>query len=344
MVTRRQTCIALGTAALGPLPAIAQQEYPSRPVRIIVSGSQGGTTDLLARIVGTYLGEVLKQPFVIDNRPSGLGVIAAETTANSPPDGYTLLACYHQHTVNAAMSQKLPYHPVNSFTPISQLTASGLMLLVHPSAPAKTLKEFLARAKATKEPLNFGSAGIGSGGHLAGELLKMMTGIQAQHLPYKGTGPAITDLLGGRYDFIFAAQQGAPSTMVRAGRLRTLAVTAGKRVSAWPDMPAMAEQLPGFEVVGWYGILGPANHLVSDWIDTSAPDRSPCAPRSKGSKARPAPQVLSSATATPGRDRALRSKAGRSGNSMVTEPGGSSHTRRVAADIAPASESGSLGS
>lgn len=259
MVTRRQFGVVLGIAVLRPPSAIAQPDYPSRPVRIIVSGSPGGTTDLLARIVGTHLGEVFKQPFIIDNRPSGLGVIAAEATATSPPDGYSLLACYHQHTVNAAMSQKLSYHPVNSFTPISQLTASGLMLLVHPSSPAKTLKEFLARAKASKEPLNYGSAGIGSGGHLAGELLNMMTGIKAQHLPYKGTGPAITDLLGGRYDFIFAAQQGAPSAMVRAGRLRTLAVTAAKRVSAWPDMPAMTEELPGFEVVGWYGILGPAN-------------------------------------------------------------------------------------
>ena len=267
MPTRRQTCVALGAAALGALPtaklslaqSTAVQDYPARTVRFIVSGSQGGTTDLLARVAASHLGEVLKQPFIVDNRPSGLGVIAAEATANSPPDGYTLLACYHQHTVNAAMSQKLSYHPVNSFSPIAQLTASGLMLLVHPSSPAKTLKEFLARAKASREPLNYGSAGIGSGGHLAGELLKMMTGIQAQHLPYKGTGPAITDLVAGRYDFIFAAQQGAPSNMVRAGRLRNLAFTAGKRVSAWPEIPAMAEDLPGFEVTGWYGILGPAN-------------------------------------------------------------------------------------
>ena len=267
MPTRRQTCVALGAAALGALPtakpslaqSAAAQDYPARTVRVIVSGSQGGTTDLLARVAASHLGEVLKQPFIVDNRPSGLGVIAAEATANSPPDGYTLLACYHQHTVNAAMNQKLSYHPVNSFSPIAQLTASGLMLLVHPSSPAKTLKEFLARAKASREPLNYGSAGIGSGGHLAGELLKMMTGIQAQHLPYKGTGPAITDLVAGRYDFIFAAQQGAPSNMVRAGRLRNLAFTAGKRVSAWPEIPAMAEDLPGFEVTGWYGILGPAN-------------------------------------------------------------------------------------
>ncbi len=267
MVTRRQINLALGAAALGPgfgaalgpRSAFAQQDYPNRPARIIVSGSQGGTTDLLARLAATHLSEVLKQPFVIDNRPSGLGVIAAETVANSQPDGYSLLACYHQHTVNAAMGQKLSYHPVTSFSPIAQLTASGLMLLVHPSCPAKTLKEFLVWAKASKTSLNYGSAGIGSGGHLGGELFKMMTGIKAEHLPYKGTGPAITDLLGARYDFIFAAQQGAPSMMVRAGRLRNLAFTAGRRVSAWPELPVMAEELPGFEVVGWYGILGPAN-------------------------------------------------------------------------------------
>ena len=267
MPTRRQTCAALGAAALGVLPtakpswaqSAAAPDYPSRTVRIIISGSAGGTTDLLARIAATHLSEVLKQPFVADNRPSGLGVIAAEAVTNAPPDGYTLLAAYHQHTVNAAMGQKLSYHPVGSFSPIAQLTASGLMLLVHPSSPAKTLKEFLAWAKGSKEPLNYGSAGIGSGGHLGGELLKMMTSIKAQHLPYKGTGPAITDLVAGRYDFIFAAQQGAPSNMVRAGRLRNLAFTAGKRVSAWPEIPAMAEELPGFEVTGWYGILGPAN-------------------------------------------------------------------------------------
>jgi tripartite-type tricarboxylate transporter receptor subunit TctC len=195
---------------------------------------------------------------LVDNRASAAGVIAGTMTAQAAPDGYTLLLAYHQHTVNAALNPKLPYHPVNDFTPITQLTSAGLMLVVNPKAPVNNLSEFLAWTKNFQGSLNFGSAGIGSGGHLAGELYKLMAGVKAEHIPYKGAGPAMQDLIAGQYHFNFSGLQGA-QVQVRAGRLRAIAVTTPKRLAASPDIPAMAEALPGFEVVGWYGVIGPAN-------------------------------------------------------------------------------------
>jgi tripartite-type tricarboxylate transporter receptor subunit TctC len=234
----------------------ADNNYPNRPVRFITPAAPGGTTDILARLFSARLTEVFRQQFIVDNRASANGVIAAELTKNSPPDGYTLFLAYHQHTVNAALNPKLPYHAVNDFTAITQLTRAGLMLVVHPSNPAKTVKEFVEWTKTFQGPINFGSAGNGSGGHLAGELYKLVTGIKAQHIPYKGSGPALTALAGGEYHFNFAGMQAAQG-LVRGGKLRGLAVTAPKRVAALPDMPAMSEVLPGFEVVGWYGVMAP---------------------------------------------------------------------------------------
>src|SRR5437660_2980946 len=248
--------ILLGLAA--GAQALAQQDYPSRPIRLITPAAQGGTTDLLARVFGARLAEVFKQQVVVDNRASASGVIAGELTANAPPDGYTLLLAYHQHTVNAALNPKLPYHPVNSFTPITQLTSAGLMLVVNPATPVANLREFIDWTKSYKGALNFGSAGIGTGGHLAGELYKVMTGVKAEHIPYKGAGPALMDLIAGQYHFNFSGIQPA-QVQVRAGKLRGLAVTTPKRIAAVPDLPAVAEELPGFEFVGWYGVIGPAN-------------------------------------------------------------------------------------
>jgi tripartite-type tricarboxylate transporter receptor subunit TctC len=243
---------------LASAPALAQQDYPNKPIRLITPAAQGGTTDILARIFGQKLTEVLKQQVLVDNRASASGVIAAQMTASSPPDGYTLLLAYHQHTVNAALNPKLPYHPVDSFTPITQLTSAGLMLVVNPSAPVNNLAEFIAWTKNFKGSLNFGSAGIGSGGHLAGELYKLMAGVKAEHIPYKGAGPAMADLIAGQYHFNFSGLQGS-QVQVRAGRLRGIAVTTPRRLPSNPELPAMAEALPGFEVVGWYGVIGPAN-------------------------------------------------------------------------------------
>jgi tripartite-type tricarboxylate transporter receptor subunit TctC len=244
-------------------PAFAQTKadtsrYPLRPIRFITPAAPGGTTDILARLFSERLTQVFKQQVVVDNRASASGVLAAELTANAAPDGYTLFLGYHQHTINAALLPKLPYHPVNDFTAITQLTAAGLILVVHPSTPVNNFKEFLGWAKNNKSGLNFGSAGIGSGGHLAGELFKLMTGVNATHIPYKGTGPALTALLGQEYHFNFMGLL-AGSRMAAAGKLRGLAVTTAKRSPGLPDLPTVAESgLPGFEVEGWYGVMAPA--------------------------------------------------------------------------------------
>jgi len=238
--------------------SLAQDAYPNKPIRLITPAAQGGTTDLLARIFGQRLSEVFGQQVLVDNRASAAGVIAGQLTAQAPPDGYTLLLAYHQHTVNAALNPNLPYHTVNDFTPITQLTSAGLMLVVNPKSPVNNLAEFIQWTKTFQGALNFGSAGIGSGGHLAGELYKLMAGVKAEHIPYKGAGPAMADLIAGQYHFNFSGLQGS-QVQVRAGRLRAIAVTTPKRLPSNPDLPAMAEALPGFEVVGWYGVIGPAN-------------------------------------------------------------------------------------
>ncbi len=257
-MTFRPLCAAFGAIVIAAFaaPACAADNYPSRPVRLVTPAAPGGTTDFLARLLAARLTEAWSQQAVVDNRASASGVIAAEITKNAPPDGYTLFIGYHQHTINAAILPKLPYHPVNDFTPVSQMTEAALLLIVNLSHPGKTLKEFVDWTKSTKEPINFGSAGIGSGGHLAGELYKLLAGVKAQHIPYKGTGPAIIDLIAGQYHFNFAGLAGA-TAQVRAGKLRGIAVTSAKRLAAMPDVPAMSEALPGFEVVGWYGLLAP---------------------------------------------------------------------------------------
>jgi tripartite-type tricarboxylate transporter receptor subunit TctC len=248
--------VALGLA-IPMAPAQAADNYPSRSVRLITPANPGGTTDFLARLLAVHLTKAWGQSAIVDNRGSASGVNGAEITMNSAPDGHTLFMVYHQHTVNAALIAKLPYHPVNDFTPITQMTEGGLLLVVNPSHPAKNAKEFVQWAKTTKDPVNFGSAGIGSGGHLAGELFKLMSGTTAQHIPYKGTGPAIIGLLGGEYHYNFMGLTGAFG-QVRAGKLRAIAVSTSKRLPTAPDVPAMSEVLPGFEVVGWYGVMAPA--------------------------------------------------------------------------------------
>ena len=278
--TRRvAAAIITAAVALGLAPAVSAQtkedvaSYPSRPVRVLTPAAPGGTTDFLARLFSQRLSERLKHQFIVDNRASASGVLAAELTAQAAPDGYTLFMAYHQHTINAALLSKLPYHPVNDFTPITQLTAAGLMLVVHPDTPVKTFKDFVAWSKQQGGNLNFGSAGIGSGGHLAGELYKLMAGVKATHIPYKGTGPATTALLGKEYHFNFMGLTSATS-MVANGRLRALAVTTVKRIESQPNIPTVAESgIPGFEVVGWYGPIAPAKmpkplltKIHSEWI------------------------------------------------------------------------------
>jgi tripartite-type tricarboxylate transporter receptor subunit TctC len=251
MVTRL-LLIALCFAA-GAAPAA---DWPSRPVRFVTPAAPGGSTDGLSRIFAPPLSEALGTQVIVDNRASSSGVLAAEIVKAAAPDGYTLFMAYHQHTVNAAL-MKLPYHPVNDFTPITQLTEAGLVLVIHPSTPAKNFKEFLEWTRNFKGNLNFGSAGHGSGGHLAGELYNLQAGVKAQHLPYKGAGPSLISLMGGEYHFNFAGLVGA-LPLARAGKLRAIAVTTEKRIPGYEDIPTVKESgLPDFVVVGWYGVMTP---------------------------------------------------------------------------------------
>lgn len=227
-----------------------------KPIRFVTPAAPGGTTDGLARIFAARMNETLGAQVIVDNRGSSSGVLAAEIVKAAAPDGYTLFLPYHQHTVNAALL-KLSYHPVNDFTPIMQATEAGLVLIVNPSLPAQNFKEFLAWTRNQKGKLNFGSAGHGSGGHLAGELFNLQAGVKAQHIPYKGTGPALIALMGGEYHFNFAGLLGA-LPQARAGKVRALAVTTLKRIPGYEDIPTVKESgLPDFEVVGWYGFAGP---------------------------------------------------------------------------------------
>jgi tripartite-type tricarboxylate transporter receptor subunit TctC len=252
-----RNCLYLAGAfslALAAAPAAAN--WPQdKPVRFVIPAAPGGTTDGLGRIFSARLSETLNAQFIVDTRASASGVLAAEITRSAAADGYTLFVPYHQHTINAAL-MKLPYHPVNDFTPITQLTEAGLVLVVNPSLPVKNFKEFLTWIRAQKE-LNFGSAGLGSGGHLAGELFNLQAGVKAQHIPYKGTGPAIVALMGGEYHFNFAGLLGV-LPLTKAGKLRALAVTTDKRIPGYEDLPTVKESgLPDFTVVGWYGIMAP---------------------------------------------------------------------------------------
>lgn len=255
---RRKLPVLAAILSLAPGITFAQSadNYPSRSIRIVTPANPGGTTDFLARVLAPHLTKIWGQQAIVDNRGSASGVNGAEIVKNSAPDGYTLFIPYHQHTVNAALIKQLPYHPVHDFTAISQMTEGGLLLVVNPSHPTKNAKDFVQWAKTTKDPINFGSAGIGSGGHLAGELFQLMIGTKAQHIPYKGTGPAVVGLLGGEYHYNFMGLTGAFG-QVRAGKLRAIAVSSSKRIPTAPDIPAMAEVLPGFEVVGWYGVTAP---------------------------------------------------------------------------------------
>ena len=246
----------LAVAAAGTsIDASAQAGWPSRPVRLLVPAQPGGSTDTLARIAGQKLGDALGQTFVIDNRSGAGGTVAAETLMRAAPDGYTLGVAYTALTVNAVL-QKVPYDTLRDFTPISLISTSPLVLVVGANSPVRTVKDLVQMAKA--KPLSYGSAGIGSGGHVCGELLNLMAGIKAVHVPYKGAGPASADVAAGQIEFQFGAQI-TTQGLVKAGRLRMVAVTSAKRASTLPEVPTMAESgLPGFEFNNWFGVLGPA--------------------------------------------------------------------------------------
>jgi len=234
------------------------QSYPSRPIRLIAPSSPGSGVDIVARIVGQKLSENLKQQVVIDNRAGAGANLGAEIAAKAAPDGYTLFMGTPAHAINTSLYRRLNYDIVKDFAPISLVTSGQYVLVVHPSLPARNVKELIALARARPGQLNYASAGNGNATHLAAELFKSLTKLNAVHVPYKGTGPALTDLIGGQVQLMFAnLTAGLPH--IKSGKLRALAVTGTARSPAAPDIPTMIESgVPGYTVTSWYGILAPA--------------------------------------------------------------------------------------
>ena len=253
-----QRHLALVCALLPAWPASAAEAYPDKPIRLIVPQPPGGTSDILARVLALKLAENLRQQIIIDNRAGASGTIGTDLAAKSPPDGYTLVLVYTTHATTPGIYGKLPYDPVADFAPITLAAAAPLLLVVHPKIPVTSVKELIAYAKTRPGELNFCSAGNGSGSHLAGELFNTMTGVKLTHIPYKGSGLAITELIGGQVQLMFAGIVPI-DPHVKSGRVRSIAVSSAKRSVAVPQVPTVAESgLPGFEVVGWYGVLAPA--------------------------------------------------------------------------------------
>jgi tripartite-type tricarboxylate transporter receptor subunit TctC len=264
---RRQFLRLASTAAMARagLRVAGAQAYPARPLRWIVGFAPGGSTDILARVVGQWLSERLGQPIVIENRPGAGSNIATETVVNAPADGYTLLMINPAHAVNATLYQKLNYNFIRDIAPVAGISREANVMVVNASASATTVPEFIADAKASPGQINMASSGNGTSVHVAGELFNMMAGVKMTHVPYRGAGPAITDLLGGQVQVMFAAMPSAIE-YIRAGRLRALAVTTATRSSALPDVPTVGEFIPGYEASSWYGVGVPRN-TPSDIID-----------------------------------------------------------------------------
>src|SRR5262245_52704003 len=243
--------LAAGAAALPAVSRIARaQAYPSRPVRIVVPAAGGGSLDILARLFGQWLSERLGQPFVIDNRPGGGNNIGTEAVVRAPADGYTLLMVNVTNAVNATFYDKLNYNFIRDIAPVVGLNREPYVIVVHPSVPVKTVPELIAHTKANPGKTNMASGGTGAGTHVTGELFKMMTGVSMVHVPYRGTGPALTDLLAGQVPVMFATMPAAIE-YIRAGKLRALAVTTAARSEALPDIPTVGDFLPGFEASTW---------------------------------------------------------------------------------------------
>jgi tripartite-type tricarboxylate transporter receptor subunit TctC len=251
--------LAAGAAVL---PAISRfafaQAYPSRPVRIIVGFAPAGGTDIMARLIGQWLSERLGQQFVIENRPGAASNIGTEMVVNAPPDGYTLLVATFVNAVNATLYHKLNFNFIRDIAPIASIAREPFAIEVHPSVPVKTVPEFITYAKANPGSITMASAGAGSGNHVAGELFKMMTGVNLAHVPYRGAGPALVDLLSGQVQVMFASMSSSIA-YVRAGKLRALAVTIATRSPVLPDLPTVAEFVPGYEFSFWTGVGAPRN-------------------------------------------------------------------------------------
>ena len=251
--------LAAGAAALSAVSCCAwAQAYPTRPVRIIVGFSPGGTADIVARLIGQWLSERLGQPFIIENRPGASSNIAVEAVVRASPDGYTLLQVVATNAINATLYDRLNFNFIRDIAPVASIARVPLVMEVNPSVPAKTVPEFIAYAKANPGKISMASAGIGTPGHVGGELFKMMTGVTMLHVPYRGSAPMVTDLLGGQ---VQAAFDNLPVSIehISAGKLRALAVTTATRSEALPDVPTVGDFVPGYEASSWTGLAAPRN-------------------------------------------------------------------------------------
>ncbi len=251
--------LAAGALVLPVLPRIAFAEtYPSRPVHIVVGFAAGSASGIIARLIGQRLSERLGQPFVIENKGGAGGTLGAEVVVRASPDGYTLLSCSSADAVNATLYDKLNFIFIRDTVPVASIASGPLVLVVNPSFPAKTVPEFIAYAKANPGKINFGSAGIGTLAHVAGELFKVMAGVNLVHVPYRGLAPALIDLMGGQVQAVFSTMPPAIE-FVKAGKLRALAVTSKARYEALPDLPAVGDFLPGYESTITFGLSAPKN-------------------------------------------------------------------------------------
>src|SRR5262245_57158725 len=251
--------LAAGATALTVVSRIASaQTYPTRPVRIIVGFAPGGATDIMARLMGQSLSERLGQQFVVENRPGAASNVGTEAVGNAAPDGYTLLVVTSVNAINATLYEKLNFNLIRDVAPVASTHREPFVMEANPSVPVKTVAEFIAHAKANPGKINMASAGIGSGNHISGELFKMMTGVNLVHVPYRGGGPALVDLLGGQVQVMFATMSSSIE-YVRAGKLRALAVTTETRSPVLPDIPTVAEFVPGYESSFWTGVGAPRN-------------------------------------------------------------------------------------
>jgi tripartite-type tricarboxylate transporter receptor subunit TctC len=258
LARRRFLQLAAGAAALpaAPYVARAQATYPARPVHLVVGFPPGQSGDISARLLGQWLGEHLGQPFVIDNRPGAASTIATELVVHAPPDGYTLLWVVTSNYINATLNPNLPYNFIRDIAPVAGCTRSPLVAEVNPSVPVKSIPELIAYAKANPGKLNMGSGGVGNSTHLAGELFKMMTGTDMHHVPYRGSAPALTDLMSGQVHVMFDIMASSIG-YIKADRLRPLAVTTTKRSETLPDLPTIADFVPGYEASTAGGIGAP---------------------------------------------------------------------------------------
>jgi tripartite-type tricarboxylate transporter receptor subunit TctC len=256
---RRFLHTVAGAAALPALaPTAIAQTYPSRPVRLILGFPPAGSVDITARLTAQWLSERLGQSFIVENRPGAGGNLATELVVRAPPDGYTLLVAVPGNAINATLYDKLNYNFITDIAPVAGVIRAPFLMEVNPQVPAVTVPEFIAYAKANPGKINFASAGVGTSPHVTGELFKMMTGVDMVHVPYRGNGPALNDLIGGQVQLLFDS---IPSSVghVRSGRTRALAVTSPTRWDALPDIPAVAESVPGFDTSLWIGLGAPRN-------------------------------------------------------------------------------------